>query len=107
MAFSRTVSQGLSEGIGNFFVDQLEFKNKDLPSTTTKTSTITTSTITWNSIPVKQPFTCSFDKFSLEDTNSCNGISYTATNNARISSFEVDQLDGTSHLITDFTSIGK
>ena len=55
--------------------------------------------------PVNAPFTCSFDKYSLDDTNSCNGISYTTTNNARISSFEVDQLVGTSQSITDFTSL--
>ena len=35
------------------------------------------------------------------------GISYVTTNDAKISSFDADNLMGTNTYITDFTSIGK
>jgi hypothetical protein len=55
---------------------------------------------------VSLPFTCTFDKYSQIGDTSCNGLSYTATNQARISSFDVDPLVGTTKIVTDFTSIG-
>ena len=57
--------------------------------------------------PVGLPFTCDFNSFSSTGANSCNGLSYVTTNDATISSFDIDRLVGTSSYITDFTSIGK
>ena len=39
--------------------------------------------------------------------NSCNGITFNGTNQARLTSLEVDKLAGTSKFVTDFTSIGN
>jgi hypothetical protein len=56
--------------------------------------------------PVSPPFTCSFDSYSVESTDSCNGVSFSATNQAKLTTLTVDPLPSMpSTVITDFTSI--
>ena len=58
--------------------------------------------------PSIPPFVCSFDTYSQQGLDACNGIDYTTTNDAKLTTLEVDPLPGSqSTYITDFTSIGN
>ena len=74
-------------------------------TTTATISNLTTTSI--NTTPQNPPFICDFNQFSILGSSSCYGILYETTNDAKISSFDVDLLVGTKTYITDFTSIGK